>query len=178
MRFTRTALAGVVLVDVEPHIDERGLFARTWCRREFGAEGLSDQLVQCSLSLTHRRGTLRGLHYQAPPHEENKLVRCTRGAVHDVVVDLRPDSPTFCQHLAVELSAENRRAVYVPQGCAHGFQTLTDDAEVFYQMSEFHAAAASRGVRWDDPRFGIRWPVPNPFLNPRDASYPDFADAR
>jgi dTDP-4-dehydrorhamnose 3,5-epimerase len=174
MRFQTAPLAGVFVIDVEPLQDERGYFARTWCRREFTAHGLNDRLVQCSLSLTRRRGTLRGLHYQAPPHAEDKLVRCTQGAVHDVVVDLRPDSATFCRYFAVQLSAETHRAVYVPTGCAHGFQTLTDDVVVFYQMTEFYAPDAGRGVRWNDPRFGIRWPIATPILSARDAAYPDF----
>jgi dTDP-4-dehydrorhamnose 3,5-epimerase len=174
VRFAATALPGVFTVEVVPREDERGFFARTWCREEFAAQGLSDRLVQCSISLNRRRGTLRGLHYQAPPHAEDKLVRCTHGAVYDVVVDLRVDSPTFCRHVAVELTAASYRAVYLPRGCAHGFQTLADDTQVFYQMSQSYAAHAGRGVRWNDPRFGIRWPIPDPILNARDASFPDF----
>ena len=174
MRFTATSLPGVYLVELEPRADDRGFFARTWCRREFAAQGLSDELVQCSLSFNRRRGTLRGLHYQVEPHAEDKLVRCTHGAIHDVVVDLRPGSPTFCRYVAVQLAATTHRALYVPRGCAHGFQTLADDTQVFYQMSEFHAPGAGRGVRWNDPRFGIVWPVADPILNARDASYPDF----
>ena len=174
MRFIPTPFVGAYLVDVEPFEDERGFFARTYCRREFAAQGLSDQLVQCNISFTRRRGTLRGLHYQAPPHAEDKLVRCTRGGIRDVIVDLRPDSSTFCRHFGTDLTADNHRALYVPKGCAHGFQTLTDDAMVFYQMSAFYVPEAGRGVRWDDPRFGIAWPIANPILNARDAAYPDF----
>jgi dTDP-4-dehydrorhamnose 3,5-epimerase len=174
VRFTATDLHRAFLVDIEPLADDRGFFTRTWCRREFAAHGLSAELVQCSLSLTRVRGTLRGLHYQVAPHGEDKLVRCTHGAIHDVIVDLRPDSPTFGRHIALELTADGHRAVYVPKGCAHGFQTLTDDTQVFYQMSEFHVPEAARGVRWNDPRFGIYWPIADPILSARDGSYPDY----
>jgi dTDP-4-dehydrorhamnose 3,5-epimerase len=137
---------------------------------------LNPGLVQCNVSFNRRRGTLRGMHFQAPPREEAKLVRCTAGAVHDVIVDLRPGSATYCRWFAVELSAENRRALYVPEGFAHGFQTLTDDAEVLYNMSEFYDAALARGVRWNDPRFAIQWPLPDPVLSEPDRAYPDFKD--
>jgi len=172
--FSPTDLPGVTLVDLERREDERGYFARTWCQREFGAAGLSDRLVQASVSYNRRRGTLRGLHYQTEPHGEDKLVRCTRGAVWDVVIDLRPDSPTRLRHHAVELRADTGRALFIPAGLAHGFQTLEDDTEVFYQMSEFYVPAAARGVRWNDPLFGISWPFALPILHPRDAAYPDF----
>jgi dTDP-4-dehydrorhamnose 3,5-epimerase len=174
MIFKSATLAGVYSIDPERHEDDRGFFARVWCAREFAAAGLSTRLAQCSISLNKRKGTLRGLHYQVPPHEEVKLVRCTRGAVYDVVVDLRPHSPTFQQWTAVTLTSEKRNMLYVPQGVAHGFQTLEDDTELFYQISEFHEPAAARGVRWNDPAFRIEWPVPNPILNKRDESYPDF----
>ena len=174
MRFLETDLVGAVLVEPEPFADERGLFARTWCAREFAAHGLDPRLVQASTSLSRRRGTLRGMHLQAPPHAEVKLVRCTRGAIYDVIIDLRPASPTFLRHLGVTLTEQNRVALYIPEGCAHGFQTLVDDSEVLYQMSAFHAPAAARGFRWNDPAFGITWPSPAPILNERDASYPDF----
>jgi dTDP-4-dehydrorhamnose 3,5-epimerase len=172
--FRTLAVAGAFLLEPERLEDERGFFARTWCHREAAAQGLNPRVVQCNLSFNHREGTLRGLHYQLAPHQEAKLVRCSRGALHDVVVDLRPDSPTFLQHAAVVLSADDRRMVYVPEGCAHGFQTLEDDTEVFYQMSERYVAEASRGVRWNDPAFGIHWPRSRPIMNARDASYPDF----
>jgi len=172
--FTPTALPGAVLVDLERHEDARGHFARTWCAREFRDAGLSDRLVQASVSYNHRRGTLRGLHYQVAPHEEDKLVRCTAGAIWDVIVDLRPDSPTYLRHVAVELRAATGRALYIPRGFAHGFQTLEDGSEVFYQMSEFYAPEAGRGVRWNDPRFGIDWPIADPILHPRDAGYADY----
>jgi dTDP-4-dehydrorhamnose 3,5-epimerase len=175
VKFTATPLAGAWLIAVEPQEDERGSFARVWCAREFGAQGLDTRLVQASVSLNRRRGTLRGMHWQASPHEETKLVRCTRGAIHDVIIDLRPDSPTFTRHFAAELTADNRLALYVPQGLAHGFQTLADETEVLYQMSAFHVPEAGRGVRWNDPAFGIRWPIAPPVLNQRDATYPDFS---
>lgn len=174
MIFSATPLPGAYFIDPELLEDERGFFARLWCTREFAACGLDTQVAQCSVSFTRRRGTVRGLHYQIPPHDEVKLVRCTRGAIYDVIVDLRPDSPAFLRHLTVELTAENRRALYVPRGFAHGFQTLADDTEVCYQMSEFFAPDAARGVRWNDPAFAIAWPVPDPIVLPRDRAYPDF----
>lgn len=174
MIFAETELPGARIVDLERHEDARGFFARTWCRREFREEGLASEMVQSSLSFTGARGTLRGMHLQMPPCEEAKLVRCVRGAIHDVIIDLRPESPTFTEHLAVELTAENRRALYVPEGFAHGFQTLEDATEVFYQMSEFHSPGHARGVRWNDSAFGIHWPVDDPTLKARDANYPDF----
>jgi dTDP-4-dehydrorhamnose 3,5-epimerase len=171
---TETPLAGAYLIDPEPVEDERGFFARAWCRRELEALGLETRVAQCSLSYNRRRGTLRGMHYQAAPFEEVKVVRCVRGRIFDAIVDLRAGSPTFGRHFAVELSAEERRALYVPRGCAHGFQALEDASEVYYQISEFHAPDHARGVRWNDPAFGIRWPIPEPVLLGRDAAYPDF----
>ena len=173
MKFVATPLAGVWLVAPEPIADERGLFARTFCAREFAAQGLDPRLVQCSTSFNRRKGTLRGLHYQVPPHAEAKLVRVTRGAIFDVAVDLRPGSPTRHRWHGVELSADNRLGLYIPEGCAHGFQTLCDDTEVLYQMSAFHAPDAARGVRWDDPALAIRWPDPeHPILSERDRGLP------
>ena len=177
MIFRPTDIEGVVVLEAERFEDERGFFARTWDGDEFAAHGLNDQVMQCSISYNRRRGTLRGLHFQAPPHEESKLVRCTSGAIFDVAVDVRPGSATRCHWVGVELSSENRLALYVPEGCAHGFLTLTDDAEVAYQISAFHAPNASRGVRWDDPSFGIEWPAEVVVINDRDASYPDFIAA-
>ena len=175
MRFTPTPLAGAYVIDVEPLADERGLFARTWCRREMEARGLDSGLVQCSTSFNKWRGTLRGMHFQASPDQEVKIIRCTRGAIHDVVLDLRPGSPTFTRWFAAELSADNRSALYVPAGMAHGFQTLTDDAEVLYQMSEFHRPESARGVRWNDPAFAIEWPsVAERTMSERDRGWPDF----
>jgi dTDP-4-dehydrorhamnose 3,5-epimerase len=174
MIFTATPLPGAWLIDPERWEDHRGFFARMWCQREFEARGLNPRLVQCNISFNKKRGTLRGMHYQAHPWQEDKLVRCTMGAVYDVIIDLRRDSPTFRRHHAVVLSAENRRVLYVPQGFAHGFQTLADNTEVFYQMSEFHAREAVRGVRWNDPAFDIRWPLADPILSDRDRTCPDF----
>ncbi len=178
MIFTPTPLDGAWLVDLERHEDDRGFFARTWCAREFAARGLDPQLAQCSLSYNRRRGTLRGMHWQAAPHEEVKLVRCVRGAIWDVIIDLRPDSPDYTRHYGVELSAATGRALWVPRGFAHGFVTLENDTEIFYQMTDFYAPEAARGVRWNDPAFGIEWPVANPEMNERDATYPDFVPER
>jgi len=172
--FSETALPGAWVVEPERLEDERGFFARSWCEREFGQRGLATRLVQCNVSFNKRRGTLRGMHYQAAPHQEAKLIRCTRGAIHDVIIDLRSESPTFRRHVAVVLDADSRRMLYVPEGMAHGFQTLEDDTEVFYQMSEFYAPDHARGVRWDDRAFGIRWPEAERTISARDRSYPDF----
>lgn len=174
MRFVPLGVPGAFLVEIEPHADERGAFARTFCAREFAARGLADRLVQTSLSLNARRGTLRGLHWQAEPHAEAKTVRCVRGRIYDVLVDVRRDSHAFRQHVAVELDADSRNAVYVPPGVAHGFLTLEDDCEVHYAMSEFHAPEAGRGARWDDPAFGVVWPLPVTVVSDRDRAWPDF----
>jgi dTDP-4-dehydrorhamnose 3,5-epimerase len=178
VKFAPATLGGAMVVELERREDERGFFARSFCEREFADQGLDPCVAQCNISFNRRRGTLRGLHWQAVPHAEAKLVRVTRGALWDVIVDLRPDSATYCQWFGTELTAENRRALYVPARFAHGFQTLTDDVEVFYQMSACYAAEAQRGARWDDPAFGIQWPVRSPFLSARDAAYPDFAPER
>jgi dTDP-4-dehydrorhamnose 3,5-epimerase len=174
MIFARGTLPGLWLVTPELREDFRGFFARTWCEQEARTLGLTERWVQSSLSYTKTKGTLRGLHFQRAPHEEVKLVRCTAGAIHDVVVDLRPASPTFKQHVAVQLTAENRLAIYVPRGCAHGYQTLVDGVEVLYQMSAPYAPEHAAGVRWDDPAFGILWPDLKPILAERDRGYPDF----
>jgi dTDP-4-dehydrorhamnose 3,5-epimerase len=171
---TATEIPGAVLVDVERHEDERGFFARTWCTREFAAAGLPAGLVQSSISWNPRRHTLRGMHWQAAPHAETKLVRCTRGAILDVIVDVRPGSPTWLRNVAVELTADNRRALLIPAGAAHGFLTLEAETEVLYQMDAFHAPEAARGARWDDPALGIRWPAPPVVISARDRAYPDF----
>jgi dTDP-4-dehydrorhamnose 3,5-epimerase len=176
MIFTPTPLHGAYVIEPERLEDHRGFFARTWCVREFEACGLEAALVQCSTSFNKVRGTLRGLHYQAPPYEEDKLVRCTMGSIYEVIVDLRPDSPSNKKYFAVILSAKNRKMVYVPKGLAHGFQTLEDNTEVFYQISEFYEPAYARGVRWNDPAFGITWPIDNPIMNERDRTYSDFRD--
>jgi dTDP-4-dehydrorhamnose 3,5-epimerase len=174
MIFAEVTLPGVWVVTPELREDFRGLFARTWCEREARAAGLHERWVQSSLSYTKTRGTLRGLHFQRAPYEEVKLVRCTAGAIFDVVVDLRPESPTFKRHVTVELTAENRLQIYIPHGCAHGYQTLVDGVEVLYQMSAIYSPEHSDGVRWDDPAFGIAWPGENPIMNERDRRYPDF----
>jgi dTDP-4-dehydrorhamnose 3,5-epimerase len=175
MIFRETPLAGAWALEPERIEDERGFFARTYCRRDFEARGLDPAIAQCSVSFNHRRGTLRGLHFQAAPHEEVKLVRATRGAVWDVIVDLRPESPTFRKHFSLLLSAENRLELYIPKGVAHGFQTLEDGTEVFYQISEFYAPESSRGYRWDDPAFAIPWPETVTVISQKDLSLPFFS---
>lgn len=172
MIFLPTGLPGVFRIEAERLQDERGFFARTWCTRETSQQGLQPLIAQCSVSFNPRRGTLRGMHFQAPPHAEVKVVRCTRGALWDVVLDLRPDSPTFRRWEAYELTEGNRSMMYIPVGCAHGFQTLVDETEILYQISEFYTPESARGVRWDDPAVGIEWPLPNPILSARDASFP------
>jgi len=171
MIFTETKLKGAYLVDLDRQEDERGFFARSWCQDEFEKHGLNPRMVQCNISFNKTLGTLRGLHYQSLPYQEAKLVRCTMGALYDVIVDLRSDSATFKEWFSVELTARNRRAVYVPEGCAHGFQTLVDNTEVFYQMSEFFHPECARGVRWNDPAFGIAWPILNPIISKKDAEF-------
>jgi len=174
MKFKPLSLDGAYMIDPEPLVDERGMFARTFCGREFAARGLDSLIAQCSTSYNRRRSTLRGMHYQVAPFAEAKLVRCVRGAIHDVIIDLRPDSATRMRWTAAELSADNRRMLYVPAGFAHGFQTLTDNAEVFYQISERYSPEHARGVRWNDDAFGIRWPLADPIVSNKDSSYPDF----
>jgi len=171
MIFVETKLAGVFIIEPELGKDERGFLTRTWSQREFAERGLNPQLVECNLSFNIRKGTLRGMHYQTAPFAQAKLIRCPAGAIYDVAIDLRPSSATFRKWEAVELTAENRRMFYIPEGCAHGFQTLEDSAEVFYQMSEVYAPDHARGVRWNDPAFGIEWPLPDPFMLGRDANY-------
>ena len=172
MKFTETRLKGAFIIEPELLKDERGFFARTFCQKEFKVHGLNPKLVQCSLSYNKHRGILRGMHYQVAPKAETKLVRCTQGAIYDVIIDLRPGSPTYCQWIGVELNAKNRKMLYVPEGFSHGFQTLEDDTEVFYQMSEFYAPEYAHGVRWDDPVFGIKWPeVKNCIISKKDSNY-------
>lgn len=178
MRFVPTSLAGTWIVEPEPHHDERGHFARTWCAREFHAAGLPHTLAQTSTSVTRLRGTVRGLHFQRPPSGEGKLVRCTRGRVHDVLVDLRRGSPTLATHLEVELDDRSARAVYVPPGVAHGYQTLVDDVEVLYQMTAPYVPELADGVCAGDPAFGIRWPLPVAAIHPRDREWPAFDATR
>jgi dTDP-4-dehydrorhamnose 3,5-epimerase len=177
--FTETPLAGAFVLDLEKRGDDRGFFARTFCQNEFTDHGLEPVVAQCNLSWNARAGTLRGMHYQLPPAAETKLVRCTAGAIYDVIVDLRPESPTYLQHFGVELTAENRRALYVPAIFGHGYQALTDGAEVTYQVGEFYTPGAERGLRHDDPALGIEWPIPVTEISEKDATWPllDVADA-
>lgn len=175
MIFTETGLPGAFLIELDCKPDERGFFARTWCQREFAAHGLNLRLAQCSTSFNRQKGTLRGIHYQAAPYGEAKLVRCTSASIHDVIIDLRSESPTFKQYLAVTLSAYNHKMLYIPEGFAHGFLTLGDSTEVFYQMSEFYSSESARGVRWNDPAFGIEWPAKVEVMSERDRNYPDFS---
>lgn len=174
MKFIPSFLDGAFRIEMDRLEDERGFFARSWCAREAEIHGLTPCIAQCNVSFNRRRGTLRGMHFQIEPHAEAKLVRCTRGALRDVIIDLRPSSPTFKQWQSFDLNHENGTAIYVPYGFAHGFQTLRDDTEVHYQMSEFYHADSARGVRWNDPAFGIDWPVPDPILSAKDAAYPDY----
>jgi dTDP-4-dehydrorhamnose 3,5-epimerase len=174
MLFRETVLKGAYVVEPERIVDERGFFSRTWCRSEFETHGLNSNLVQCNVSYNVKMGTLRGMHYQVSPRAETKLVRCTAGAIYDVIVDLRPGSGTFKRWTGVELNADNRCMLYIPEGFAHGFLTLSDDAEVFYQMSEYYSAEHARSVRWNDPAFGIQWPGEVLVISDRDRSYPDF----
>jgi len=176
MIFKETKLPGAYVVEPELIEDERGFFARTWSQEEFAARGLNAKLVQCNSSFNKLRGTLRGMHYQIPPHAEVKLVRCTAGAIYDVIIDLREDSPTRSKWIGVELSAGNRRMIYVPEGFAHGFQTLEDDTEIFYQVSEYYHPESARAVRWDDPAFAIDWPLEVSVISERDRSHL-FVDA-
>lgn len=174
MIFRETRLKGAYRIDLERFEDDRGFFARTFCQREFAQMGLKPGFVQCNTSVSLKKGVLRGMHYQKRPHEEAKLVRCTRGAIWDVIIDLREGSETFTQWVSAELTQENGRMLYIPEGFAHGFQTLSDDTEVLYQMSEFHVPDCARGVRWDDPAFGILWPEKVTLISEKDRSYPDF----
>jgi len=174
MIFKETKIKGLYIIEVDPIEDERGFFARTWCKREFQEHGLMTSFVQTSISFNKKKGTLRGMHYQVAPNSEMKLVRCTAGKIHDVVIDLRPDSVTYKQHVSACLSAENRRMLYIPEGFAHGFQTMEDHTEVLYQISEYYTPEAARGVRWNDPEFGIDWPaIGNRILSDKDMGWPD-----
>jgi dTDP-4-dehydrorhamnose 3,5-epimerase len=175
MIFTETKLRGACVINIERRDDERGFFARAWCQEEFEARGLSTHLVQANIAFSKRAGTLRGLHYQVKPHEEVKLVRCTRGAVYDVIVDLRPESSTYLHWVSVELTADNRTMLYVPEGFLHGYQTLTDSTEVLYQVSHMYSPESERGVRWDDPAIGIEWPkIDTRIISEKDKSWPNY----
>jgi dTDP-4-dehydrorhamnose 3,5-epimerase len=174
LKFKKTNLTGSFVIEPERLEDDRGFFARSWCQREARAYGLYPNWVQCNISFNRKKGTLRGMHYQKPPFEEAKLVRCTMGAIYDVIIDLRTESATFKQWEAVELSAENCRMLYIPEGFAHGFLTLNDNTEIFYQMSEFYAPSHAHGVRWNDPAFAIQWPADVRVISDHDRRFPDF----
>jgi dTDP-4-dehydrorhamnose 3,5-epimerase len=174
MKFIETEIKGAFLIDPELLEDERGFFARTWCLKEFEQHGLNSEWVQCNISYNKLKGTLRGMHYQVAPYAEAKLLRCTMGAIYDVIIDLRPDSKTYRQWISAELSAGNRKMIYIPQGFAHGFQTLVDNTEVFYQMSEFYAPEYARAVRWNDPQFKINWPEADRTISEKDQKIEDF----
>ncbi|MBI1910224.1 MAG: dTDP-4-dehydrorhamnose 3,5-epimerase [Deltaproteobacteria bacterium] len=175
MKFIETPLKKAFVVEVEPAFDDRGFFARSWCHEEFSKHGLNADLVQCNISFNLKKGVLRGMHYQAKPHEEAKLVRCTQGGIYDVIIDLRPESSTYKKWFSVELTGENRKMLYIPEGFSHGFQTLTDNAEVFYQMSTLHHPESACGIRWNDPTFKVKWPTVNDLIiSSKDQNYPDF----
>ena len=174
MTFTETPLEGAWIIDIARVEDERGFFARTWAAEEFTSRGLDPTLAQCNIAWNRRAGTVRGMHFQRPPMQEVKIVRCTRGAILDVIIDLRPESPTFCHWTSVELTDENRRLLYIPHGFAHGYQTLVDGVETYYHISAPYSAAHSSGVRWNDPRFGIQWPLEPTVISARDRNWPDF----
>ena len=174
MKFIETDLSGAFVVKTDRHQDERGFFSRAFCRREFEERGLNSEIAQCNISYNKSRGTLRGMHFQVSPHQEVKLVRCLRGSVFDVLIDLRPDSPTYRRWTGVTLSAETDNAVYIPEKFAHGFLTLEDDTILYYQVSEFHRPESGRGVRWNDPAFGIDWPEEPRVISEKDRCYPDF----
>ena len=177
MIFRETPLKGAFVIELEERPDERGFFARSFCMREFEAHGLRGVVAQCNLSYNHRAGTLRGMHYQVPPAAETKLVRCTQGAIYDAIIDLRPDSETYLQSFGLELSADNRKALYVPELFAHGYQALTDGAEVTYQVSEFYTPGMERGLRYDDPAFKLAWPLPVTVISDKDASWSPYQQA-
>ena len=172
MIFTQTQLKDAFIIELEPRQDQRGFFARTFCAKEFAEIGLKPTVAQCNLSFNYKQGTLRGMHYQTAPATETKLVRCTQGAIYDVIIDMRPDSPTYLRHIGVELTAANRRALYVPEMFAHGYQTLTEAAEVMYQVGEFYTPGYERGLRYDDPAFGIAWPMAVTEISAKDAAWP------
>ena len=175
--FRETKLKGAFVIEPESFTDERGVFARSFSEKEFLEQGINPRIAECNISVSNKRYTIRGMHFQTPPYAQAKLVRCTKGAIYDVIIDLRPESPTFKQWIGEELTAENRRMLFVPEGFAHGFQTLVDDTEVFYQVSDFYALDSAGGVRWNDPAFGIKWPAMDGItINKRDQNYPDFKD--
>jgi dTDP-4-dehydrorhamnose 3,5-epimerase len=177
MLIEETPIEGAYVITIEKKEDERGFFARAFCRNEFEAAGLATDLVQANVSFNYKKGTLRGMHMQLPPRGETKLVRCTRGAIYDVVADVREGSGTFKRWFGVELTSQNHRMLYVPEGCAHGYITLEDETEVMYQVSQFYTASAERGYRWDDPAFNIKWPIPPEIISAKDKSHPFLSKA-
>jgi dTDP-4-dehydrorhamnose 3,5-epimerase len=176
MIFNKTRLEGAYIVEMEKHEDERGFFSRSWCKNEFEDHGLNSRLVQANIGFSLKRGTLRGLHYQMPPYEEVKVVRCTMGAIYDVIVDLRPDSQTYKQWLSVELNCDNRKMLYVPEGFAQGYITLIDNTEMYYHTSQFYAPKSARGIRYDDPSFSIDWPIKVAVISEADKNWPNYED--
>lgn len=179
MIFKKTKLKDAVIIELEKNEDTRGFFARSWCEKEFADNGINSVIKQCNISYNSKKGTLRGMHYQVPPHEEEKLVRCIKGEIYDVIIDLRPQSPTYLKHLGITLNEENRKMLFIPKGFAHGFQTMCDDTEVFYHMSAFYEPVAQRGIRWDDANFAIQWPnVENRIISEKDKQYSDFQHSR
>lgn len=174
MVFTETPLKGAFVIDLEPRTDNRGFFARSFCEKEFKQHGLKTDIVQANVSQNVKKGTVRGMHYQRPPHAEVKMVRCVNGAVYDVIVDIRPESPTYLKWTGVELTRENRRMLYVPEGFAHGYQALVDDSEVLYMVTQFYAPDHEAAIRWNDPLIGIEWPLEDVTISPKDAAHPDF----
>jgi dTDP-4-dehydrorhamnose 3,5-epimerase len=175
MKFKETHLKGAFVIEIEPRGDERGFFARAFCKRELAQAGLNAEIVQINNSLSRRQGTLRGIHYQLAPKAEEKIVRCIRGALYDAIVDMRPDSPTFLQHFGVELTAENRKALYVPKGFGHAFLSLKDDTETLYMVTEYYAPDRERGLRYDDPQLAIPWPISPMIVSDKDRAWPDFS---
>lgn len=176
MRFTETPLSGAYVIEPEPFCDERGFFARTFCQREFERHDLNPNVVQCNIAYNKLKGTLRGMHYQMAPHAEVKLVRCTSGAIFDVIIDLRLESQTFKQWFGAELNAQNRKILYVPEGFAHGYQTLDPRSEIFYMVSQFYTPGSERGIRWNDPIFNIQWPIVDPIVSLKDSAHADFCE--
>lgn len=175
MKFTKIKLLDAYIIELNPMEDERGFFARSFCQNEYRKQGIDFFAVQCNISFNKKKGTLRGMHFQENPHEESKVVSCIQGSLFDVIIDLRPESPTYCQWESFELSAQNRKQLFVPRGFAHGFQTLEDNTVVYYQMGEFYQSDASSGVRWDDSHFKINWPIESKIISDRDLSYEDFS---
>ena len=174
MKFTETKLKGAFIVEIEKLTDDRGFFARAWCRKEFEAHGLTSAVVQANVSFNRKRGTLRGMHYQIAPFQESKLIRCTRGAIYDVIIDLRPESPTYKEWIGVELTADNYTLFFVPEDFAHGFITLMDDTEITYQVSQFYTPGSEKGIRFNDPTFNIQWPLEVSVISDKDSNWPDF----